>query len=582
MTSASLRVTQHLASSRRVCETCSGTSVSQSYVDVSSAADTKMFWFSGQLKVSWVPFQTSSQDHGAAGNPSSSIIPSTSTCVGTTWTSETSSPAANSPAALLTSSSASSSSSTSSTVAATPPACLTSACRPFPQTGATCSSAPVNVISASGQVCLPVSSPLFTISGLCSAAPPTVSLICPTTQTPSANPSVLERHVKDLVCSSGKFLNSRLVLPPPPTSLYAVAPPISTCMPLQQSETTGDTVSLLKSLSHQVHPPHTSASPLCCQKLKQSNVPFVASNTFSVLQPVQPLSSLTTIKTVSHLNTTLSQVQIKHLQPVSVAPQFSLVTPAGPCLSYTVQTVVPASHPKPPRPVLPSTSRPPALLPAVPQTSSAPENTCSKQQDLSLLSRSGPGEVGGVSGRAEVLPVATAENEASAGPSHDTQPNGKHPPNLQTLTEKSSDWSSPKHEQQSLVVKAVADSACDHGVQQVETRQQESAENEPSSTVCEESEAAASVCETSDSESEEPAAVIGRQDCSSSQWPKVLVFRLPVPPARPGRPLPAFRLVHGNAKNEIYLEEMSEDAQVGGQSKPSCRWCPTVSGRLED
>lgn len=185
--------------------------------------------------------------------------------------------------------------------------------------------------------------------------------------------------------------------------------------------------------------------------------------------------------------------------------------------------------------------------------------------------------------------MVTAENRVSVEPSHDAQQIDKLLSNHQTLTEKSCavpcgpvsflqavtsdispDSSSLKHEQQSLVVKAVADSACDHGVQQVETRQQEPAENEPTSTVCEETAPAGSACEPSDSEPEEPKTLIGQQDYSFSQWPKVYLFRLPVPPVRPGRPLPGFRLVHGDTEDEIYLEEMSEDSQVGFLHQSSC------------
>lgn len=608
-----------------------------------------MFWFPGKLEVSWIPFQTSNQDQDTPGNSFPIIIPSTTTSLGTTCTtSDTSLPAAaNSPAVLLKASSGHSSSvscsssasltfSTSSdSFSATPPtsACLTPSCRPFPQSGATssCSSgAPVNFLSASGQLCLPTSLP-FTVSGSSSAAPPTFTSTCPDSQTTSANPTV-EHLVKDWLGSFGKLLNSQLVLPPPSTSLSTVTPPLSTCpaltcMLLPQSKTTSDTVSLLKSLSHQVHLPSSSpscstsfscasSSPTCasptstqlsfdvssCQNLKQSNIPFVTSNSFNIIQPVQPLSSWT-IKTLSHLNTTLSQVQIKSIQPVSAVPltlqpKSGVVMSAGPSSYYTVLTAMPQSvvldpgpalHQKQPGAVLPSTSRPLALPSVVPeppmllnQTSTAPENTCSKQQKhCSLLSGSAPGKVDTVSDSAEVLPVTAADNRVSVGTSHDAQPNDKHLSNHQTLTEKSSavpcgpvsflqavtsdispDSSSLKHEQQSLVVKAVADSACDHGVQQVETRLQEPAENEPTSTVCEETEPAGSACETTDSEPEEPKSVIGQQDCSLSQWPKVSLFRLPVPPARPGRPLPGFRLVHGD-EDEIYLEEMSEDSQVG-------------------
>ncbi|XP_070767827.1 E3 ubiquitin-protein ligase TRIM33 [Enoplosus armatus] len=124
--------------------------------------------------------------------------------------------------------------------------------------------------------------------------------------------------------------------------------------------------------------------------------------------------------------------------------------------------------------------------------------------------------------------------------------------------------SSLEHQQQSPVVRAVADSACDHSVPQVAARQREPAENEPTSTVSEETEPAGkqSPPEESDRDAEEPSSVIGHPDYSLSQWqPRVSLFRLPVSRPPPGRPLPGFRLVSGDTKDEIYLEEMSEDSQ---------------------
>lgn len=122
------------------------------------------------------------------------------------------------------------------------------------------------------------------------------------------------------------------------------------------------------------------------------------------------------------------------------------------------------------------------------------------------------------------------------------------------------------HQQQSPVVRAVADSACNRSVQQVVERRQEPAENEPTSTVSEESgpPGEPSEPEASDRNAKEPSSGIGRRDCSPSQWqPRVSLFRLPVSVPRPGRPLPAFRIVPGDDE-EVFLEELSEETQVGG------------------
>nr|XP_046256117.1 E3 ubiquitin-protein ligase TRIM33 isoform X2 [Scatophagus argus] len=115
-----------------------------------------------------------------------------------------------------------------------------------------------------------------------------------------------------------------------------------------------------------------------------------------------------------------------------------------------------------------------------------------------------------------------------------------------------------QQQQQSAVVREVADSACDHNVEQVTVRQQEPEENEPTSTVSEESEQA----EKLSAPEEESSSVIGHPACSLSKWqPRVSLFRLPVSPTRPGCPLPGFSLVPGDGEDEIYLKEMSEDAQ---------------------
>ncbi|XP_038568332.1 transcription intermediary factor 1-beta [Micropterus salmoides] len=131
------------------------------------------------------------------------------------------------------------------------------------------------------------------------------------------------------------------------------------------------------------------------------------------------------------------------------------------------------------------------------------------------------------------------------------------------LTSSEGPTTSPlKHQQQSPVVKAVADSACDRSVQQVVARQHEHAENEPTSTMSEETEAAGKPFTPEVSDKDEPIAEIGHPDYSLSKWqPRVRLFRLPVSPPHPGRTLTGYRLVPGDAKDEIYLEKMSKDSQ---------------------
>lgn len=111
----------------------------------------------------------------------------------------------------------------------------------------------------------------------------------------------------------------------------------------------------------------------------------------------------------------------------------------------------------------------------------------------------------------------------------------------------------------------MVDSHCDNNTPQME-KAQEINETNLSPFVSEETEPEGnlSALETSDKESEEVSAVIGQQDLSVSQWqPKVSVFRLPLSLPSSGQHLPSFRLLPGETEDEIYLEEMSEDSQVG-------------------
>ncbi|KAM9353584.1 uncharacterized protein trim33l [Symphorus nematophorus] len=170
--------------------------------------------------------------------------------------------------------------------------------------------------------------------------------------------------------------------------------------------------------------------------------------------------------------------------------------------------------------------------------------------------------------------VAATRNQICDEPGRSAPPNREQTSNQEPLKEDSNPGapSSPEHpvsdltprpsslkqQQQSPVVRAVADSACDRSVQQVAARQQEPAENEPTSTVSEESEPAGNPAER---DVEEPGSVIGHPDCLSKWQPRVSLFRLPVSLPLPGCPLPSFRLVPGDAEDEIYLEEMSDDSQ---------------------
>ncbi|KAK5605501.1 hypothetical protein CRENBAI_011292 [Crenichthys baileyi] len=69
--------------------------------------------------------------------------------------------------------------------------------------------------------------------------------------------------------------------------------------------------------------------------------------------------------------------------------------------------------------------------------------------------------------------------------------------------------------------------------------------------------------ETSDREDEEPPSTkTKQQDYSQLHWqPTVSLLRLPLPLPGPGRPLPRYHFILGNQKDELYLQEVQEDAQ---------------------
>ncbi|XP_068586095.1 E3 ubiquitin-protein ligase TRIM33 isoform X2 [Cebidichthys violaceus] len=210
----------------------------------------------------------------------------------------------------------------------------------------------------------------------------------------------------------------------------------------------------------------------------------------------------------------------------------------------------------------------------------------------------------------QTLPATTKGNPISGGPSGTAlhrplkdirfTTTSSSPSCHQCLTPDISPHSSLKDQQQSPVVRAVADSACNRNIQPVAAKRPEPAENEPTSTVSEEPAPAGGRFvfyrkasepkpspEVSDTEPEEPepapevshtepepapevshtepeqSSVIGHLDCIMGRWqPRLSLSRLPVTPPRPGGPDPCFGLVTGDPEDEIYLKEMREDTQT--------------------
>ncbi|XP_074540409.1 uncharacterized protein trim33l isoform X2 [Halichoeres trimaculatus] len=142
---------------------------------------------------------------------------------------------------------------------------------------------------------------------------------------------------------------------------------------------------------------------------------------------------------------------------------------------------------------------------------------------------------------------------------HTKGPRGLKPSPSQRLISDFLPPSSAKPQQPSPVVRAVADSACDSSVQQVALRQHEPSENEPTSTVSEEPEPEVDLAPIeSESDDEEPEPLDSKlNQCQ----PIVSLYRLPLGPTHQGGHMTGFRLIQGEAEDEIYVEEMSEDSE---------------------
>uniref|UniRef100_A0A8D3B8P8 Transcription intermediary factor 1-beta-like n=1 Tax=Scophthalmus maximus TaxID=52904 RepID=A0A8D3B8P8_SCOMX len=252
---------------------------------------------------------------------------------------------------------------------------------------------------------------------------------------------------------------------------------------------------------------------------------------------------------------------------------------------------------------------------ALPGNSSAEENTLSIKEHHGWLHR-WQMQTMGKSSVPKRRPRRSRRGLSRPGKSHSA------PPNLRTLTDKDSDLptgplaplkpecdvipsSSSVKRRQSLVVRAVADSACDHRGRRVTARQLKPSENKPTSTLSEESEAAENKPTSTVSEETEPAenkptstrptftrptstvpkeseppgkrgpsttqtdkdgaewsSVIGQQDFRLSQYqPLVSLFRLPSSLLRTGHSLPGVTLFPRDAKHEVYVEDMNKETQ---------------------
>lgn len=153
------------------------------------------------------------------------------------------------------------------------------------------------------------------------------------------------------------------------------------------------------------------------------------------------------------------------------------------------------------------------ILPAPSQTSTCPSSASKPLPQTGVTSDANPPAVD-LSSQTSIAPPTSTGRPLPQTDTHLSVPQ-------QTLDQRLVSW--PLKQQQ--VVRAVADSACDHSVQQVKARQQEPEENEPTSTV---------------SEEPQPAGKVGHLDLIRWQ-PRVTLFRLPTTSPCPGGEDPEVR-----------------------------------------
>ncbi|XP_075934494.1 uncharacterized protein trim33l isoform X1 [Anarhichas minor] len=472
----------------------------------------------------------------------------------------------------------------------------------------------------------------FSVSPTSNQKTPNAASSSPTTlvgPTPPYRPLPQTRNTFDspvapvpVSCSStsSKSLSSKLRLSP--FSSSTVIPTTSTCLApscvtLPQNGNTWDNDSPVpvncpstsrKLSSNQFSHP-SSSSP----GANQSKTPLTTIAPVTSTQTVQQPSFTNNSRLVWHLTNPTSgnllPVSVHHPPSADPSPVFQLIQPS---LDLN----------KPPAPqnqnqsnaILLSNTQTPnnascftlfSVMPQFPMLLSptSPGNT-SPEHQKSLMGIISP----------QTLPVTTKGNPISGGPSgtalHQplkdirftttSSPLSSH----QCLTPDISPHSSLKDQQQSPVVRAVADSACNRNIQLVAAKRPEPAENEPTSTVSEEPAPAGEryvfyrktaepkpspevsdtepepeepkpASEVSDTEPEpEPApevsdteteqsSMIGHLDYIMGQWqPRVSLSQLPVTPPHPGCPDPCFGPVTGDSEDEIYLKEMREDTQT--------------------
>ncbi|XP_069392814.1 transcription intermediary factor 1-alpha isoform X2 [Paralichthys olivaceus] len=191
-----------------------------------------------------------------------------------------------------------------------------------------------------------------------------------------------------------------------------------------------------------------------------------------------------------------------------------------PCRPHSVSSVMPQF------PLMLSQKKANTLPAETLPTNTLIRNMLPKQQNHLGLKRNSALLLGRKSLLAESRPVSSTGNSGSVGQGHKVLPKtDRSSAPLAQLTlmcdthgkRYEIPFSSFVKHRQIPVVKAVADSACDHTVQQMSTRQEESPENKPTSTLSEETEPAESkptstLCEETEAAENNPTSTISEEN----------------------------------------------------------------------
>ncbi|CAI5661597.1 unnamed protein product [Oreochromis niloticus] len=447
--------------------------------------------------------------------------------------------------------------------------------------------------------------PLVTHSSMVLACSPATSTLnsarpvsswCLLPQTPnSSNPNLLVPVNSDATTTSSTTMNSSSTSPP--TSTFAVltsnaASPVPVSIPssLWNSLTTSSSIAFIYSSSATLL--STTCSTATCSSLLHTSHSLFPVSSLSTSQIFTTSVTPTFSSFISSPASSCSSPSYLFL-PQTDASRPSVVLsmlPAGSTFPLPAGQFLSALKPVQPSQVLNQTAGPHRNQPSIVMLTNTQrtyqvllnETALFRLPDRRAFHPASAQKLSGLgeSTITEVSPEISAGNSSCDGPSdmlpsehqtvEDKSPALPSSP-LSSLQELDSTLHPPSPQEQTQQVPVeglVADARCDNTIQDME-ESQETKETEPATLVSDEAKPNAlepkddvPALVTSDKDTEELSAVIGREDFSLSRWqPKVSVLRLPVSLPSVGRPLPSFRLLPGETDDEIYLEEMSDDCQ---------------------